>query len=388
MLTRIAGIMINRHARLPVQLLLDIDGTLLIAPYQKKLQELKSMNLICTSDSIITPEHIVQPFPLYGRHIQYVQNGMARERFVVLRPFVLECLSQLLVHRQLDTPRVHVLVSLYTKQCAGYASAVCQQLLDPFLRKISSLIRSRCNTECFVDPGPIKVPSFFNHTFGGEHCLVHEDSHREAGGWPNPSEGQSTVSLMDTVWISGGQGWKKSVRVVDHPFSALLVDDTVDNFNPFELQSGRCVLVPTFSAKPEEVDEVFACNDGTHESLYKEMKSQQIEGIENTLGTNQLSRETIVPTCLREGGERRSISLFHLLSEFVHTCDACAEELRACGGRNLKFDAKSAFHGGELLQFNFLTRQEAQGYYSAWNKFHAEHEEELSRIFSFHINST
>lgn len=149
--------------KLPVHLLLDIDGTL--------LQIIGRTNTPRCDEANATPpplQHYLYP---RFRGIPFCEGSVAalsfvcertperlQHRAVVVRPWVIAFLRAVLVGRQLDSPHTRVLVSLYTRQSIEYAAAVADEVLAPRVcgggRRPANAVLHRC--------------------FGGESCLRSE----------------------------------------------------------------------------------------------------------------------------------------------------------------------------------------------------------------------
>ncbi|EPY27242.1 hypothetical protein STCU_05849 [Strigomonas culicis] len=256
---------------------------------------------------------------------------------IALRPHVAPFLRRLLRDRALDTDRVRVDVSLWTRRPKSYAEAVAAQALEPLIARAGGAAGGGA--------------PLLRGTHGGEMCSNKEE-HTAAG---------AAGAASGVMCHAGGHsGWKKSVGAHPGPFTTLLVDDTSENFVPWECRTGHCVHVPSFRPALPLAEADLAASDRLFLSPAEKSADDDARFVEQCLSCEG------DPSCPSGDG-----TLLPLVQSFVDTCHRHADTLRGLSAPPASAPCRTdAATSAFLQQFNFFERSGA--YREAWEHFHRQ----------------
>lgn len=356
--------------RLPVHVLLDIDGTLL-HPCRPRFHScgddggdddiLSSTVATLNAGAAALTSPVLAPFSC----------PPSRVRQVLLRPHVVPFLAHLLVDKALDTTRVAVFVSLYTRQSAAYCEAVARQLLTP------ALLQHRPQLSPSVSPLDL-----FHRLYSGGHCVQ-----PALGDLRDASPVSPSACWLPTT------DWTKTISVTSCPLTTVLVDDKSANLRPLELATGRGVLLPSFHPSADEFagDDCLAVWGAAEDALY-----DVLSGSSKSSGSGGGVQMRAAASCFDSFTD--ATSLVELLSAFVQVCHDHSETIEAAQRQNLfnnpytekeeekyllqqgQLQTRMLTHAASLEAFNFLDISPV--YRRVWNSFHAPRERMLHSVLA------
>ncbi|KPI88492.1 hypothetical protein ABL78_2388 [Leptomonas seymouri] len=338
--------------RLPVHLLLDIDGTLLCPCYRRYWHSEDGEGLQHADGQ----KQELTTAPWSARVLCPFSCDKCCIQHVLLRPHVIPLLKYLLVDRALDTPTTQVHTSLYTRQSASYCAAVVRQVLLPALR------------QCCPGTSADVLPSLFYRLFDGSHCVqtAGVQARTDAQLPPNSTAASCAVPIFEN--------WSKTISISPSPLTTVLVDDSSHNLRSPELTTGHAVLLPSFrpGADDFDTDACLAVRIGEEVALYDALRGG---GTGDALGSD-------------ESGE--TVPLLSLLAAFVQACDVergTIEELQRTLPFSYPYEAEAVelhqqelqarikAHSAALSAVSFFDASPA--YREVWNRFHAAREQLL-----------
>ncbi|KAG8341951.1 putative NLI interacting factor like phosphatase [Trypanosoma vivax] len=183
-------------SRVPIFVILDIDGTLLS---RIRCSTAVPFLPLPTLSSSQMPAGDASLFTL--RYCDVLRHGWTiQEQAVVTRPYLREFINRL---NEISTTRTVVRLGIFTRNELSYARAVADQLLTPMLHSGSL---------AFV--------------LDGTQCVSQSDAEEEDE--------------------NRGCQYRKPLAVSGAPNTSLLIDDSCRSFVPKEFFSGRGILVPSF----------------------------------------------------------------------------------------------------------------------------------------------
>lgn len=272
-------------------------------------------------------------------------NALQQQHAIALRPHVVSFFRRLLVDRALDTDRIRVDASLWTRRPKSYAQVVAAEVLQPLVMRHG--------------PGADDDALLVRDTQGGEMCSNKEEH----------VEGFALGPAGLTPLAGSHSGWKKSILAYANPFTTLLIDDKSENFIPWECRTGHCVHVPSFRPLRTPSSRISDAEPVTPDRLFFSPmeKAAEDDGL-------------FVEQCLLSGSNNNNssddgVTLFDLVKSFVDTCDRHAAALHAVSAprrTSSSFPLCADAATSDILQ-HFNLFEHSDPYRDVWERFHSQH---------------
>lgn len=320
------------------------------------------------------------------------QSTPPRRHVLAVRPHALRFLGRLILAHELDTDRVEVKVSLFTRRQRTYCEAVTSHIFEPAL----SLLQQTMTSASAVHPPHMaaseakRASPFFCHLLSNEHCTlgsecvassVSQDCHPSVS-LPLEKEGKGRFhhpttrgacsdhpTIPTPLCRSQFRGpLRKSVGVTGCPWSSLLLDNDETNFFINEFRTGHGVLVPPFLETTHQQAELTnGGGDGDDDDVFYWPSEAVLSSSGDVEGDTRTAAGAAAPP---------PSSLVEVVHRFVQSCHTLADVMTRHSREAARTSGRVTVEDVNLLAED----PRVSDYQWAWNRHHGPLEDRVTPL--------